>query len=69
MDEMMIRLQTILGYQEEEIAHLSQELYTQQKELQQLKRQMATLLDRLRCLPAAAEGMQDLGGEPPPPHY
>jgi uncharacterized coiled-coil protein SlyX len=67
MDEMMIRLQTIVGHQEEEISNLSNELYTQQKELNALKQQMAVLLERFRSLPD--DGAQDKGMEPPPPHY
>ncbi|MBY0406894.1 MAG: SlyX family protein [Rickettsiales bacterium] len=66
---MIIKLQTIVGYQEEEIASLSQELYVQQKELQQLKQQMAVLIDRFRSLSDAAGGQQDKSPEPPPPHY
>lgn len=69
MDDMMIRLQTIVGHQEEEISNLSKELYTQQKELQKLKQQMAMLMERLRAFSEAAEGAQDKRPEPPPPHY
>ena len=69
MDEMIIRLQTIVGHQEEDIANLSKELYTQQKELNTLKRQMSLLLERIRSFPDAADGGQDKTPEPPPPHY
>ncbi len=66
---MMIRLQTIVGHQEEEIASLSKELYAQQKEINTLKKQMAVLIDRFRTLSEAADGPQDKSPEPPPPHY
>ena len=69
MDEMMIRLQTIVGHQEEDIANLSKELYVQQKELNALKQQMTVLIDRFRTFAEAADGTQDKGIEPPPPHY
>ena len=69
MDEMMITLQTIVGHQEEEIANLSQEVYTQQKELNRLKQQMAMVLERFRALQEAGEGGQEKNVEPPPPHY
>jgi len=65
----MIRLQTIVGHQEEDIAHLSNELYTQQKELDKLKQQMAALIERLRSISHAADSNQDKSPEPPPPHY
>ena len=68
MDE-MIRLQTIVGHQEEEIANLSKELYTQQQELQKLKQQMAVLIERFRSFLDVADSPQDKNPEPPPPHY
>lgn len=67
MNDLLIELQTKMEYQAEEIAHLSQELYIQQKELSQLKRQMAALMDRFRSL--SDTGPQDNTIEPPPPHY
>ena len=69
MDDMMIRLQTIVGHQEEDIANLSKELYTQQKELNHLKQQMAALIERFRSFADAADSNQDKIPEPPPPHY
>ncbi|NBO17726.1 MAG: SlyX family protein [Proteobacteria bacterium] len=67
MDDTIITLQTIVAHQGEDIAALSQELYTQQKELALLKQQMGVLLERLRTL--ADAGPQDKAQEPPPPHY
>ena len=69
MDEMIIKLQTIVGHQEEDIANLSQELYTQQQEVHKLKQQMAVLIERYRSFMDAADGTQDKTPEPPPPHY
>ena len=69
MNDMMIKLQTIVGHQEEEIANLSKELYTQQQELHKLKQQMNLLIDRFRAFRDMAEGPQDKTPEPPPPHY
>lgn len=69
MEEMIIKLQTIVGHQDEDIANLSKELYTQQQEIHKLKQQMAALLDRVRSLIDAAESAQDKLPEPPPPHY
>lgn len=66
---MIIKLQTIVGYQEEEIANLSKELYTQQKEIRELRDQVAGILSRLRALSEASAGPQDKAPEPPPPHY
>jgi len=69
MDELMIKLQTIIGHQDEDIANLSKELYTQQQELNKLKQQMALLLERFRALLDAGDNTQDKTPEPPPPHY
>ena len=65
----MIKLQTIIGHQDEDIANLSKELYTQQQELNKLKQQMAALLERFRTLFDTADNPQDKIPEPPPPHY
>ncbi len=64
----MIKLQTIVGYQEEDIANLSKELYTQQQELTKLKQQMAQLTERFRSMLDAADNTHDKTPEPPP-HY
>jgi uncharacterized coiled-coil protein SlyX len=68
MEETIIKLQTIAQHQEQEIAQLSAELYTQQKEIGKLKQQMAAMIERLRSFSEAMDG-QDKSPEPPPPHY
>lgn len=66
---MIIKLQTIVGHQEEEISNLSKELYVQQKEVSLLKQQVAALIERFRGLRDAGGSVADMGAEPPPPHY
>ncbi len=66
---MIIKLQTTVGHQEEEIKNLSCELYIQQKELTALKAQMAALMERLKSLSASNDTGIDITNEPPPPHY
>ena len=65
----MIKLQTILGHQDEDIANLSKELYTQQQELNKLKQQVAMLVERINPLLESAHNALDKAPEPPPPHY
>lgn len=68
MDDTIIKLQETVAYQNVEIAQLSEELYTQQKELAALRLQ----LDRLSSLmqnSQAQPGTHDGTPEPPPPHY
>lgn len=69
MDDIIIKLQTIVGHQDEDIANLSKELYTQQQEIHKLKQQMSALIDRVRSLLDATQGSSDKTPEPPPPHY
>lgn len=71
MEDSIIKLQTTLAHQEEEILSLSGELYAQQKEMAELKRQFAELNGRLKALSEGDGGGSglDVSDEPPPPHY
>ena len=68
MNEAIIKLQEIISHQSEDIARLSDEMYTQQKEL-------AELNARLTKITAKLESMQEIDNirtpeqESPPPHY
>lgn len=69
MDEAIIKLQILAEHQETEIQALSKELYTQQKELAQLRLQLAELTERLYALENDPGTALDADDEPPPPHY
>lgn len=69
MEDMIIKLQTTLADQAEDIASLSEELYAQQKEVIELKRQYAELKGRVQVLSDEDGAIADVGTEPPPPHY
>lgn len=69
MDEAIIQLQIKTEHQAEEIAALSKELYTQQKELERLRLQIADMKERFRELQDNSGGIKDIAEETPPPHY
>ena len=69
MDKTIIKLQNLVQDQADEIASLSAELYTQQKELGALKKQLALILDRLTTLSQNDGAVKDASEETPPPHY
>lgn len=69
MDETIIKLQNIVQDQADEIASLSAELYTQQKELAALKKQFALIVNRLTALSQNDGVVKDASEETPPPHY
>jgi len=70
MEDMIIELQEALAHQSDEISQLSKELYTQQREVADLRDLVKKLETKLK---AFAEGQDDGAGnlqdEPPPPHY
>lgn len=66
---MIIKLQTTMAEQESDIIKLSDELYVQQKEIIELKKQYAELASMVKSLSVDGGGAQDASAEPPPPHY
>ena len=68
MEDMIIKLQTIVEHQGEEISSLSQELYLQQQEIAALRQQFLELKERFQSLENEV-GNVDASLEPPPPHY
>lgn len=70
MDDIIIHMQTTIDRHEMDIVNLSDELYTQQKEVAKLRDQLAQLEQRLKSLADEDYSAQtELGQEPPPPHY
>lgn len=67
MDDTLIKMQEIISDQGEDIAKLSQELYVQQRLIQNLRQELKELQDKFV---AAQEKDEDIAlPEPPPPHY
>jgi len=69
MEEMIIKLQILAQHQEEAIASLSNELYSQQKELAKLRQQFGELKEHFQAMSNEGGGVKDIGLETPPPHY
>lgn len=69
MNNDIVTLQEITTYQQEEITRLSDELYTQQKEINALRAELASLRAMLKA--SAGDGFQirSQAEETPPPHY
>lgn len=68
MSDDITRLQEAVAHQAKELAQLSDEVYTQQKEITILRQQVRILASRLRA--AAGEGaIRSPEEETPPPHY
>ena len=63
----MIALQEMLAHQQLELKKMSDEIYSQQKEIMELKRQLKRLGEQVEQN-APDDGSQG-GYEPPPPHY
>lgn len=68
MEETIIKLQELIEHQREDIANLSHELYTQQKEVALLKKHLLKLHDKMQSI-ENNRGAANAGDEPPPPHY
>jgi SlyX protein len=66
-EERLIDLEAKLAHQDQSIHELSEEIYQQQKRLDQLGATCEYLLEQFRLLSASA-GAEDHGDEPPP-HY
>lgn len=69
MEEALIKLQNITQHQANDIANLSAELYSQQRELAELKNQLALILERLTNLSQNDDAVKDASEETSPPHY
>ena len=65
MDDSLISLQEELAHQAMEISRLSDEMYAQQREISQLKRQISTFKETMESM----SQMRDAADETPPPHY
>ena len=66
MEDKIIELQEIIAHQGVTLTQLSDELYAQQKETAELRRQVKLLSEQLQKY-----ALDDDNGtpEPPPPHY
>lgn len=69
MENDIVALQEIVSHQQEEIARISDELYTQQREITALRNELASLRAVLKA--SAGDGFQirSPDQETPPPHY
>ena len=68
VEDIIIKMQSMMAQHELAIAELSDELYAQQKETEQLREQLRQVREQMRSLSAqAAEAPATI--EPPPPHY
>ena len=66
MDDRIVELETRLTFQEEHLDGLSQTVGRQQQLIDDLRRELDELRQRLRVLATAA---MERHGEEPPPHY
>ena len=62
-EEQIIKLETMITYQEELLTQLNDVMYQQQKDIDELKEKVESVMSQL------ADSIQPLGKEPPPPHY
>ncbi len=69
MEHAIIKLQEMLSHHADEIAQLSGELRVQQKEIQQLRAQVARLEAKLGAVLDQGSMVRPLEEETPPPHY
>ena len=68
MDDTIIRLQEIISHLEHNFSKLSEELYTQQKELAALRHHVLQLQTQLRSA-LQENSIRPPDEETPPPHY
>ena len=69
MEDIMITLQETISHQGDDIRRLSEELYTQQKEIAFMHEQIARLEARLKHLLPNESNIRPIDQETPPPHY
>ena len=67
MDERLIEIETKVAYQEHTISELSDVIYRQQQQIDQLERICNALSDRMQDM--AESATTDKGGHEKPPHY
>lgn len=63
----IIEIETKVAYQEHAISELSDVIYRQQQQIDQLERLCSSLTDRLQDVVESASA--DKGGHEKPPHY
>lgn len=66
IEERLEALETRIAHQDQTIQDLSQELFAQQKQVEQLQRHTRMLAQRLE---EARHGVADAVGDERPPHY
>ena len=69
MEDRITELETRLEFQDQTIAHLSDELAAQQQEIAQLSKTLNLLIAQFSQQGFDALDMIDEKDEPPPPHY
>jgi SlyX protein len=67
MDDALTDLQARLTYQEDDLKHLGETVMRQQRELDELRRELERLTAMVRDLAPSQVG--ERAEEPPPPHY
>lgn len=68
MEERLIRLEEIQALRDREVEELSRALADQQREIDELRKQMDILAGRYRDLRSVLSDGEE-GDDPPPPHY
>ncbi|MFA7166908.1 MAG: SlyX family protein [Desulfoplanes sp.] len=66
MDEDLIQIQTQLAFQDRTIEKLNEVVTAQQRQLDEIEKQMKFLAGKLRDVALSDQGESP---EPPPPHY
>lgn len=69
MEKVIIKLQEEIFHQGEYIERLSTELYAQQKEIVQLRKQLQGLSDKFESVSNDGASIRRPEEETPPPHY
>jgi uncharacterized coiled-coil protein SlyX len=69
MQDEIIKLQELLSYQSHELAQLSDVVYAQSKEIDNLQRQLSNLKNELETLRSEGSEIKSATQETKPPHY
>ena len=70
MEQDIIALQELYAHQSHELRCLSDELFTQQKQITQLQHKVNILINHIKKQQDSEQGlMRDASQEIPPPHY